>query len=228
MSSHRVRGGRLQRRSSRIRDLNSAGSASEDDEKYSSDQQQQQQEAHSDAYESDSKDDADTEVASFSSTERLLKAIKHVKPWQKGAVVDGTVITCREFLLQFQTNLEGDGATEQQMLKLIPRKLVGKALRWYWELRNSQDDCLASWETFTQSMLEMWGDIPPPNVAWDNLRACDMLAGETIQDHADRFNLLVLDLPQPRDLWHVYNIYIQKMRPATRNYLVSTFQRQLG
>jgi hypothetical protein len=161
------------------------------------------------------------------SVDTMRKALRQVKPWQKGVTQDGVVIECRDFLLVFQNALETEGATESQMLQMIRGHLIGDAARWFQLLKDDQDPCLQSWAEFKRAALLMFGNVPAINEAWDAVQSCNLLPGETIETHLTRFNKKVLDLDNRMGVWMCYDVYIRKMRPETQLHLYSVFHDKL-
>jgi hypothetical protein len=164
------------------------------------------------------------------SIHRMQKALAKVKPWQKGVVQDGLVITCRAFLMQFENSLEMVNADSQDFMRMIPLWLVGEAALWFDNLKQSNSPCLRNWPAFREALLLTYGDLPPTHTAWEAVQTCFMRDGESIESHCDRFRNKVVDLCNRIPTWLTFEIYIRMMRPDTRRHLYSVFydKIQLG
>jgi hypothetical protein len=90
----------------------------------------------------------------------MQKALAKVKPWQKGVVQDGLTISCRAFLMQFESSLEMVNADTKDLMRMVPSWLVGEAALWYDNLRQQHSSCLLNWPAFKEALLLTYGDLP--------------------------------------------------------------------
>jgi len=153
----------------------------------------------------------------------LQKALAKVKPWQKGVVQDGLVISCRAFLMQFESSLEMVNADTRDYMRMIPSWLVGEAALWYDNLRQQGSSCLLNWPAFKEALLLTYGDLPATHTAWEAVQMCTMRPGESIEAHCDRFRNKVIELRDRIPSWLCHEVYIKMMRPDTRRHLYSIF-----
>jgi hypothetical protein len=153
----------------------------------------------------------------------MQKALAKVKPWQKGVVQDGLPISCRAFLMQFESSLEMVNADTRDLMRMIPSWLVGEAALWYDNLRQQGSPCLHNWPAFKQALLLTYGDLPATHTAWDAVQSCSLKAGESLESHCDRFRNKVIELQDRIPSWLCNEVYIKMMRLDTRRHLYSIF-----
>jgi Zinc knuckle len=153
----------------------------------------------------------------------MQKALAKVKPWQKGVVQDGLTISCRAFLMQFESSLEMVNADTRDFMRMIPSWLVGEAALWYDNLRQQGSTCLLNWPAFKEALLLTYGDLPATHTAWEAVQTCAMRPSESIEAHCDRFRNKVIELRDRIPSWLCHEVYIKMMRPDTRRHLYSIF-----
>jgi hypothetical protein len=160
----------------------------------------------------------------------MQKALAKVKPWQKGVVQDGLTISCRAFLMQFESSLEMVNADTKDLMRMVPSWLVGEAALWYDNLRQQGSSCLLNWPAFKEALLLTYGDLPATHTAWDAVQSCSMKPGESLEAHCDRFRNKVIELRDRIPSWLCNEVYIKMMRLDTRRHLYSIFydKIQLG
>jgi hypothetical protein len=154
---------------------------------------------------------------------KMHKALSKVKSWQKGVVQDGLVISCRAFLMQFESALEMVNADTRDFMRMIPSWLVGEAALWYDNLKQQSSPCLRNWPAFKEALLLTYGDLPATHAAWEAVQTCCLRPGETIEAHCDRFRSKVVDLRDRIPTWLCHEVYIRMMKPDTRRHLYSVF-----
>jgi hypothetical protein len=153
----------------------------------------------------------------------MQKALAKVKPWQKGVVQDGLTISCRAFLMQFESSLEMVNADTRDLMRMVPSWLVGEAALWYDNLRQQGSSCLLNWPAFKEALLLTYGDLPATHTAWDAVQSCSMKPGESLEAHCDRFRNKVIELRDRIPSWLCNEVYIKMMRLDTRRHLYSVF-----